>query len=139
MNTPFELHHCFNCIRLIILYGRKVLTIIQRRNHAVCSWPISPNVTSGDGAVVRGGWCEPSQCEGACCCVLHGNTVPCTSLRGTGEEVASDHPITEGGGRRRPRECHVPCCMLNDLETQWWTCWGWEGQEESRLFEPVLY
>ena len=93
MNTGFTLYHCFNCIRLIILYGRKVLTIIQCQNHAVRSWPISPNVTGRDGAVAGGGWCEASQSEGACCYVLHGNTVPPTSLRDTGEEVDSDHHI----------------------------------------------
>ena len=128
MNTGFTLHHCFNCIGLIILYGRKVLTIIQRRNHAVHSWSISPNVIGRDGAVVGGSWCEPSQSEGACCCVLHVNGVPstCTNLRNTGEKVASDHPIKGGGSRRGPSKCYVPCFM-HDRETQWWNNGGWGG------------
>ena len=87
---------------------KTVLTIIQCRHYPVCHWPIPPNVTGRDGAVVGGGWCEPSQCEGAGCCVLHGNAAPPTTTLGdTGEEVASDHPIAEGGSRRGPRKCHV--------------------------------
>ena len=106
---------------------KKGLTIIQRRNHNVCSWSISPNVADRDGAVVGGSWCEPSQCEGACCCVLHGNGVPstCTNLRNTGERVANDHFIAQI--KRGPRECHVPCCMLSDCETLWWNSGGWGG------------
>ena len=70
------------------------LTIIQCCNHHIRNWPTSLTVTGRDGAVVGGDWCEPSQCEGACCCVLHGNGPPPTSLRDAGEIVASDHPIT---------------------------------------------
>ena len=81
-------------------------------------------VAGRDGAVVGGEWCEPSQCEGACCCELHGNTAPPTNLRHTGERVASDHSIAFSGGRRRPGECHVPFSMLSDCEMLWWTSGG---------------
>ena len=91
----------------------------------ICWWSTSLTVTGRDRAVVGGGWCEPSQCEGACCCVLHGNTVPPTSLRDTGERVASDHPITFSGGKRGPRESHVPCFTLGDCEALWWASRSW--------------
>ena len=104
---------------------KTVLTSIQCRNYLVCHWSIPPNVTGRDGAIVGGSWCEPSQCEGACCCVLHRNAAPPTSLGDTGEEVASDHSIAQGGCRRGPRECHVPWSLLSVCETQWWTCGGW--------------
>ena len=95
----------------------------------IYSWPTSLIVSSRDGAVVGGGWCEPSQCKGACCCVLHGNTAPPTNLRDTGERVTSDHPIAKGGSRRRPIKCYVLRAMLSDCETPWWTSRGWEWIE----------
>ena len=106
------------------------LTIIQCCNYHIHSWSTSQDVTGRDGAVVGGGRCEPSQSEGACCCVLHANTIPPTSLRDTGEEVASDHPITQGGSRRGPRESHVSCSR-NDCEILWWTSGSWGRKSES--------
>ena len=102
------------------------LTSFQGSVDQICRWSTSLTVTGKDGAVVGGGWCEPSQCEGACCCVRHGNGVPsmCTSLRDAVERIASDHPITFSGGRRRPRECQIPSSR-SDCETLWWTSRGW--------------
>ena len=58
----------------------------------MCSWSTPLTIPGRGRAVVGGGWCEPCQCEGACYCVLHGNTVPpSTSGTHAGEEVASDH------------------------------------------------
>ena len=106
------------------------LTIIQCCNYHICSWSTSQDVTGSDGAVVGGGWCEPSQCEGVCCCVLHGNTVPTTSLRDTGEEVAGDHPIALSRSRRGPRESHVPL-FRGDCEALWWTSRSWGRKSET--------
>ena len=102
--------------------GTMMLTIIWCCNNHVCSRPTSLTVTGKDRAVVGGGWYKSSQCEGACCSVLHGNTVP-TIGRDTGEEVASDHSMLEVGSRRGPRECHVPCSG-SDCETLWWASRG---------------
>ena len=83
-------------------------------------WSTSLTVASRDRAVVGGEWCELSQCEGACYCVLHGNTVPPATLRNTGEEVASDHSIASAGNRRGPKKCHVPYSG-SDTEVLRWT------------------
>ena len=87
----------------------------------MCNWSRSLTVAGRDRAIVGGSWCEPFQCEGTCCCILHGNAVPPTSLRDTGEEVASDHPITQGRSRRGPRECNISCSTLGDCELFWGT------------------
>ena len=91
-----------------------------------CYWSVPLMVAGKDGAAVRGERCEPSQCEGAILCVLHGD-VPPSSQRSTGKIVASDHPIALCNIRGGPRECQAPCSR-RDYEIQWWTCWSW-GRE----------
>ena len=107
-----------------------LLTSFQGSVDQICCWSTSLTVTGTDGAIVGGGWCEPSQCEGACYCVLHGNAAPTTRHRDTREKVASDHPIALSRGRRRPGECHVSCPMSSDCESFWWTSWDWECKEQ---------
>ena len=106
------------------------LTIIQCCNDQIHSWSTSQDVTGRDGAVVGGEWCEPSHCEGACCCVLHGNAVPPTTLRDTRERVTSDHSIAQGRDRRRPRKSHVPL-FRGDCEALWWTSRSWGRKSET--------
>ena len=98
----------------------------------------SQDVNGRDGAVVGGSWCKPSQCKGACCCVLHGNTAPPTSHRHTGERVASDHPIALSGSRRGPRKCNAPCFTLSDCEILWWISGGWGGISEILLLGKII-
>ena len=106
------------------------LTSLQSDYDHGCNLSISLMVDGKDGAVVCGGRCEPSQCEGAILCVLHGD-VPLSSQRSTGKGVASDHPIALCSIRGGPRECHVPCSR-SDYEIQWWTSWGW-GREVEHI------
>ena len=108
----------------VCLARNSLLTSFQGSGDHTWDWSTSLIVTGKDGAVVGGSWCEPSQCEGVCCCILLGNPVPPTNLRDTGERVASDHLITQGRHRRGPSECHVPCCALSDCDTLWLTSWG---------------
>ena len=99
--------YCMKTSVIRYMYTCMNLTIIQCHNHSKCRWSTSLTVTGRDGAIVGGGWCQPFQCEGACCCVLHGSTAPPISLRDTGEEVASDHTIALSRSRRGPRECNI--------------------------------
>ena len=94
-------------------------------------------VAGKDGAAVCGERCEPSQCEGAILCVLHGD-VPASSQRSTGEGVASDHPIALCNIRGGPRECHVPCSRI-DHEIQRRTTWSWGREVEYAHIHDILY
>ena len=113
------------------------LTIIQCCNDQIHSWSTSQDVAGCNGAVVGGGWCEPSQCEGACCCVLHGNTAPPTSHRDTRERVTSDHSIAQGRDRRGPRESYVPL-FRGDCEALWWTSRSWGRKSENTCSKVYL-
>ena len=104
------------------------LTILICRYGPGCHWSIPLTVAGKDGAAVCGERCEPSQCEGAILCVLHGD-VPLSSQRSTGKGVASDHPIALCSIRGGPRECHAPCSR-NDHKIQWWTSWSWGREVE---------